>query len=98
MAHRLAPQAKVDIDEISYYIFEATSSFDLADRLVDSLYERFVLLARYPHAGRQRDDLWPGLRMFPVGDYLVLYRIDGKDVVIDRVVHGSRDLEALFDE
>jgi hypothetical protein len=36
--------------------------------------------------------------MFPVGDYLVLYRVDGKDVVVDRVVHGSRDLEALFGE
>jgi toxin ParE1/3/4 len=98
MAHRLAPQAKVDLDDIAYYIFEATGSFELADRLLDSLYERFFLLATYPHAGRQRDDLWPGMRMFPVGDYLVLYRIDGKDVVIDRVVHGSRDLDALFDE
>jgi toxin ParE1/3/4 len=98
MAHRLAPQAKLDIDDIAYYIFDATGSLELADRLVDSLYERFVLMAKYPHAGRQRDDLWPGMRMFPVGDYLVLYRIDGKDVVIDRVVHGSRDLERLFDE
>jgi hypothetical protein len=26
--------------------------------LVDSLFERFALLARYPHAGHQRDDLW----------------------------------------
>lgn len=98
MAHRLAPQARVDIDDIAYYIFEATGNFEIADRLVDSLFRRFFLLATYPHAGRQRNDLWPGMRIFPVGDYLVLYRIDGKDVVIDRVVHGSRDLEALFDE
>jgi hypothetical protein len=37
MAHRLAPQAKVDIDDIAYYIFEATGNFELADRLVDSV-------------------------------------------------------------
>jgi hypothetical protein len=31
-----------------------------------------------------------------VGDYLVLYREAGTDVAIVRVVHGSRDLDALF--
>ena len=41
-----------------------------------------------------RDDLRPGIRAFPVGDYLILYR--GADVAIVRVVHGSRDLAALF--
>jgi toxin ParE1/3/4 len=43
-----------------------------------------------------RDDLRPGIRAFPVGDYLILYREAGADVAIVRVVHGSRDLAALF--
>lgn len=98
MGHRLAPQAQSDIDDIAYYIFEQSGSFETADRLVDSIYSRFVLLGTYPRAGRQHDDLWPGMRTFPVGDYVVLYRVEGSDVVIDRVVRGSRDLEALFDE
>lgn len=98
MGHRLAPQAQADIDDIAYYIFEQSGSLETADRLVDSIYSRFVLLGTYPRAGRQRDDLWPGMRIFPVGDYVVLYRVDGGDVVIDRVVRGSRDLENLFDE
>jgi toxin ParE1/3/4 len=66
--------------------------------LVDSLTTRFFLLGTHPRAGRQRDDLWPGMRVFPVGDYVVLYRVDGNDVLIDRVVRGSRDLEALLRE
>ena len=52
----------------------------------------------YPRAGRRRDDLRPGIRSFPVGEYVVLYRLDGEDALIQRVVRGSRDLEALLRE
>lgn len=98
MAHRLALEAEVDLDELWFYI-AGNSSVDVADRLVESLTTRFFLLASYPRAGRRCDGLWPGLRIFPVGDYVVLYRIDDSDnVVIVRVVRGSRDLETLFDE
>jgi toxin ParE1/3/4 len=47
--------------------------------------------------GRRRDeDLRPGLRSFPVGEYVIIYRVEGEDVLILRVIRGSRDLEALF--
>jgi plasmid stabilization system protein ParE len=36
------------------------------------------------------------MRSFPVGQYLILYRIDHQDVLILHVVRGSRDVEALF--
>ena len=39
-----------------------------------------------------------GLRGFPVGRYVILYRVDGDDALILRVVHGRRDLEALFEQ
>lgn len=98
MAHRLAPEARADIEEIAYYVFEASRSVETAERLVDAIYGRILLLGKYPHAGRQRDDLMPGIRLFPVGDYVVLYRVDANDAVVARVVHGSRDLEGLFEE
>jgi toxin ParE1/3/4 len=95
MAHRLAPEAESDLDELWHYV-ASSSSIEIADRLVDSLTTRFFLLAKYPRAGRRRDDLRPGIRSFPVGNYIVLYRLDGEDVLIQRVVRGSRDLEALL--
>jgi hypothetical protein len=53
--------------------------------------------ASYPRPARGRDpDLRPGLRSFPVGSYLIIYRVEGEDVLILHVVRGSRDLEALF--
>jgi plasmid stabilization system protein ParE len=33
---------------------------------------------------------------FPVGESVIIYRIDGEDVAILRVVRGSRNSEALF--
>jgi toxin ParE1/3/4 len=95
MAHRLAPEARTDLDELWFYVAK-NGSVDTADRVVESITARFVLLGRHPRAGRRRDDLRPGVRVFPVGEYVVLYRVDADDVSIQRVVRGSRDVEALL--
>jgi plasmid stabilization system protein ParE len=65
---RLSPEAEADLDDIWLYVARESGSIDAANRLIDSLTVRFVLLARHPHIGRQRDaDLRPGLRSFSVG-------------------------------
>ena len=70
---------------------------EVADRLIDSITERFFLLARYPNIGRTRDqDLRAGLRSFPTGNYLIIYRVEEEDVLILRVLHGRSNIEALF--
>ena len=74
-----------------------TGSIEIAERLIDSITDRFALLGKYPHAGRHRNDLRPGLRGFPVGSYVILYRVEGEDALILRVVHGRRDLTDLSD-
>ena len=37
MAHRLAPQAEADLDDIAYYVFRETGSIEIAERLIDSI-------------------------------------------------------------
>ena|SRR5579863_8977414 len=97
MAHRLAPEAEAELDDIWYYIAKESRSIEIADRVVDSITDRFFLLATYPHIGRPRDeDLRPGLRSFPVGEYVIIYRVEENDVLILHVIRGSRDIEALF--
>jgi toxin ParE1/3/4 len=97
MAHRLAPEAEAELDDIWYYTAKASQSIEIADHVVDSITDRFYLLATYPHVGRRRDeDLGPGLRSFPVGEYIIVYRVEGEDVLILRVIRGSRDIQALF--
>ena len=73
MAHRVAPEAEAELDNIWDYVAKDGGSTEIADRLIDSIAERFYLLACHPHIGRPRDeDLRPGLCSFPVGEYVVI--------------------------
>jgi toxin ParE1/3/4 len=55
-----------------------------------------LALADFPQIGTRRDELKAGLRSQPVGNYLIFYfpLEDGIDIV--RVLHGSRDVDAIF--
>ena len=88
------PLAETDILEIWDYI--ADDSLAAADRWVDHLDEQCRVLATQPMMGRARDELAPGVRSFPFGRYVVFYMPldDGIDVV--RVLHGARDIDAVF--
>jgi toxin ParE1/3/4 len=99
MAHRLAPQAVEDLDGIWFYIATESANIDAANRLIDSLTRRFVLLAQHPYMGRARDaDFGAGSRSFAVGEYVVIYRVHEANVLILRVVHGHRDLANWFSD
>ena len=66
MGHIRTPRADSDFDEIWYYVAGRSGSLETADRIVDSIADRFLLLASHPNIGRARDeDLRPGLRSFP---------------------------------
>jgi toxin ParE1/3/4 len=98
MARRVAPRAESDLDNIWLYTAKESGSMDVATRLVDSITDRFLFLTRFPYAGRSRDrDLGAGTRSFPVGEYVIVYCVEGEDVFILRVVHGRRDFETLFE-
>jgi toxin ParE1/3/4 len=65
--------------------------------LIDAITYKFFLLASHPHLGRRRDeDLRRRLRSFPVGEYLILYRVEREDVLILHVLHGCRDIEKML--
>jgi toxin ParE1/3/4 len=96
MGARRTPQADSDLDDIWYYVASSSRSLEIADRLIDSITDRFLLLASHPNLGRARPDLHRDLRSFPVGEYVIIYRIADDGVLILRVIRGSRDIEALF--
>src|SRR5207244_13469652 len=97
MAHRLAPEAEADLHDIWYYVAQESGSIEIADRLIDLITARFLLLTRHQYIGRRRDeDLRPGLRSFAVGEYLIIYRVEAEDVLILHVVRGTRDIQALL--
>jgi toxin ParE1/3/4 len=98
MGHARAPQADSDLDGIWHYVASRSGSIEIADRLIDSLTQRFFLLAKHPNLGRARDeDLASGARSFAVNEYVIVYRIEGDDILILRVLRGSRNIGMLFD-
>jgi toxin ParE1/3/4 len=97
MAHRVAEDVAAELDGIWLYIAKQSGSVEIADKVVDSITDCFVALGRNPRMGRRRDDdLAPGLRSFPVGNYVIVYCIEEEDAAILHVFHGSRDIEGFY--
>ena len=99
MAFRLLPEAEADLDDIWLHVARESSSIVIANRVIDTITERFWLLGQRPQIGRRRDhDLHPGLRSFPVGEYVIIYRIEEDDALILHVMRGNRDIEGLLND
>jgi toxin ParE1/3/4 len=97
MGHRVAQHAEADLDDIWPYVAKESSSIEIANRLIDTITDGFLTLARFPYMGRSREeDFGPGYRSLPVGEYVIVYCVKNEDVLVLRVVHGRRQLEALF--
>ncbi|GET39381.1 type II toxin-antitoxin system RelE/ParE family toxin [Microseira wollei] len=92
--YRLSQQAEQDLEDLWVYL--AQQDKIAADRQVARLLDRFPMLAQFPNMGRQRNELFTGLRSFPVKPYIIFYTILPERVEIVRILHQSRDLEAQF--
>lgn len=93
MNYRLTPKARRDISAIMSYIGKANPGAALKWR--DQLFGVLELLGSNPGAGSSHDEIAPGIRMFPKGNYLVLYRAEEREAVILRVTHAARDRNRL---
>jgi toxin ParE1/3/4 len=72
MAHRVAPHAAADLDDIWFYVAKESGSREIANHLIDTITDRFLLLARFPHIGRSRDENFGmGCRSVAVGEYVI---------------------------
>jgi toxin ParE1/3/4 len=92
----LTGQAKKDLEEINHFIAEDDPQ--AANRFLDAFERKCQMLAQFPEMGRRWDDINPPLRSFPLGKYLIFYRLIEEGVEIVRVLSGYRDFEAIFPE
>lgn len=93
----VSPSARQDVLDITGYI--ATDNLHASLRLRDRLFAAFDRLAKRPGLGHVRDDLVPrefGVRFWPVGAYLVIYRSSEPGIQIVRVLSGYRDISAIL--
>ena len=100
MAYKFTELADQDLQDISYYI--ALDNEVAAQRVYESVLETCAMVAEIPNMGRRpmyvedQDILFLNVQKFK--RYLVFYRKRSDDVLILRVIHGARDLPALFND
>ena len=89
------PEAIADLDEIWNYI--ASDNVTAADRVLDALHERFVLLSKNPEIGELQTMLADGkYRRFTYRNYVIYYRPVDEGIVLVRVLHGAGEHEHLL--
>jgi plasmid stabilization system protein ParE len=66
--------------------------------MVEQVWQNIRHLQKFPGTGHSRIDLAGSrdLLFWPVGRFLVLYRVTDTSVEIAAVLHGSRDIPAIL--
>ncbi|MGH6836503.1 MAG: type II toxin-antitoxin system RelE/ParE family toxin [Methylocella sp.] len=90
----IRPRAENDLAEIWDFIAEDSQA--RADSFLDRIDQSFYDLAGNPNIGRARGELSPNLRSIPFGRYVIFYLALPDGIEIVRVLHGARDLNAIF--
>lgn len=94
MTLRFRPEAEDDPFQIGTYIERENPR--AAVSFVAAIREKCENLSNNPETGRLRPELLTVLRSFPVGQYMIFYYSMDGDVEIVRIIHGARDIDALF--
>jgi len=87
---RRLPLARADRLDIWLHI--AADSLSAADRLTDKLDDAVHRLSEFPEAGPPRPELGAGIRLCPVDNFLIFYRMAGDAIEIVRILHAARDV------
>jgi toxin ParE1/3/4 len=96
MRYRLSELAEQDLLETWLYV-AADTTVERADRLLEAIGQGFELLAEHPRMGRRRPEFGSNVRSFVVEKHVIYYRPE-KELLIARVLHGSRDQAAAWQE
>ena len=96
----LSPEAQEDLSEIKAYIAEDLENPQAALSTVTKITKTIRMLQDHALIGTPLSAVADGnsdYRYLVSGNYMVFYRVAGKDVFIDRVLYGRRDyLRILF--
>jgi toxin ParE1/3/4 len=97
----IRPKAERDYEGLAVY-YATEGSAEIGKRFLAAVHDTFKLLAANPNLGWRPEVTLArlkGVRSFRVGHFervLVFYRQLPKGIEILRVLHGARNIEAMF--
>ncbi len=92
---RFTSLAEADLLEL--WLTIAEENLVAADKSLDIIQETVALLANQPEMGRSRPELASGLRSFPTRTpYIIFYLPKEDGLLIVRVLHHARDIDAEY--
>jgi len=89
-----SPLARDDLMTIADYI--ALDNPRRALSYIGEIETRCLRIKNAPRGGVLRNDIAEGLRSVPFGAYLIFYRLMVEEIRIERILHGARNLKAVF--
>lgn len=95
------PQAALDAKEIYSYLFDQNPAVArrfneaVADTLIDIRDDPGLGIRWHSRDGRLSDLRWKKVTGFK--NYLVFYQANNGGIVVVRILHGARDLEAVLE-
>ncbi len=94
-----SPTVDRDLAEILRYVTRESGSLKIGQGLIRQLRQKCQTLGDLPGTlGRSRDELEPGLRSVTVKSYIIFFRYHPDRLDIVTIIHGMRDIDALFDD
>jgi toxin ParE1/3/4 len=82
-----------DLDAIASFIAEDNPH--RAVSFIREIRDKFRFIAQHPLVYQLRHEIGDSARVAVHGRYIILFRVTGESVRIERVVYGSRDLPNL---
>lgn len=93
------PSACQDIEDIIQYISKDLSNPMASNNLIEELQDAFERILVFPKMYPLIDNQFvgdPNLRKIIVKNYLVFYRLKGKEIQVIRVIHSKSDYQTLL--
>lgn len=89
-------EAKQNLDGIFDYIARQNRSPAAAAKVLRDIDQKCRLYSRFPLASQSREDLAPGVRCFPVDNFVVIYHPNEDGILILLVLHGHQDIPSAL--
>lgn len=86
----VSPRARLDQEDIVAHGLRTWGEGQALayDAVIDTALQE---LGFFPELGRPRDDIGRGCRSLPVGQHVLYYRIEGRTLLVLRILHARMD-------